>query len=222
MKKGDFVKINYIGRLESGEIFDLTDVEIAKKEKLFNERIKYGPIPVIMGEGFVVKGLEKALESMAVGDKKTVEVTPEDGFGQRSQELVKIVSEKDFDRQNLSPKQGMIVDFGSYKGRIQSVAGGRVTVDFNNPLAGKVLKYEVELVEKVEGSENQVKALLEFYNVDQKVSIENKIVKITAKTPEALRPRLADMILKHITDIESIEFVDTFTKEDLKKHAEHE
>ena len=88
MKKGDFVKINYVGRLESGEIFDLTDIELAKKEKLFNEKVKYGPGPVILGEGFVVKGLEKALESMNSGDKKTLEVRPEEGFGERNPELI--------------------------------------------------------------------------------------------------------------------------------------
>ena len=83
MEKGDFIRIAYVGRLESGEILDLTDEELAKKEGIFNKKARYVPIPVIIGAGFVLPGLEKALEGMGLNEKKDVMVEPKDGFGER-------------------------------------------------------------------------------------------------------------------------------------------
>jgi len=221
MQKGDFIKVNYVGRLESGEIFDLTEADVAKKEKLYNEKMRYCPVPVIIGEGFLVKGLEHALESMNIGERKSVKVKPEDGFGGRQPGLVKIVNEKEFDKQNLQPRPGMIIDFGGAKGRIQSVSSGRVSIDFNNPLAGKVLDYEIEIMEKVEGAESQIKAILEFYGADKsEVSIDGKTAKVTARLNEQLRSRVAVLILKHIKGIEKVDFIETYTKEQQKAHAE--
>ncbi len=220
MQKGDFIKVNYVGRLESGEIFDLTEEDVAKKEKLYNDKMRYSPVPVVLGEGFLVKGLEDAIEHMKIGERKTVKVQPKDGFGERNPGLIKVVNEKEFEKQNLNPKPGMIVDFGGIKGRIQSTASGRVTIDFNNPLAGKVLDYEIEIVEKVDTAENQIKAILEFYGADTKVNVEGSDVKINAAIPSPqLKARIADLVLKHIKGIEKIDFIETYTKEQQSAHA---
>ncbi|HLC76688.1 MAG TPA: peptidylprolyl isomerase, partial [archaeon] len=61
MQKGDFVKIAYVGRLETGEIFDLTDAETAKKEGIYNSKIIYRDLPVVVGARFLIKGLDSAL-----------------------------------------------------------------------------------------------------------------------------------------------------------------
>ena len=149
MEKGDFIKIDYIGRLENGEIFDLTDEETAKKEKVYNEKVKYKPVPVIVGAGFVIKGLDKALSDMKLNEKKTIEIKAEDGFGMRDPKMVKVVPKNAF-KGEFEPRQGLVVDFSGIKGRIQSVSAGRVMVDFNNPLAGKNLKYELEIARQIE------------------------------------------------------------------------
>ena len=223
MQKGDFIKVNYIGRLESGEIFDLTEEEIAKKEKLYNEKMRYGPVPVVLGEGFLVKGLEDAIEHMKIGERKNVKVQPKDGFGERNPQMLKIVNEKEFEKQNLNPKPGMIVDFGGIKGRIQSNASGRVTIDFNNPLAGKVLDYEVEIVEKIDGAENQIKSILEFYGAAPQAVVEGSGAKINSAIPsQKMRVRIADLILKHVKGIEKIDFIETYTKEQQKRHSEEQ
>ena len=100
MQKGDFVRIDYVGKLESGEIFDLTREDVAKAEKIHSEKIRYGPISVVLGAGFILPGLEKAIEAMEPGDKKTVTIEPADGFGQRKPDMVKTVNiytDKDFE-----------------------------------------------------------------------------------------------------------------------------
>jgi FKBP-type peptidyl-prolyl cis-trans isomerase 2 len=223
MQKGDFIRINYIGSLESGEIFDLTDEELAKKEKIYNERIKYGPIPIVIGAGFVIPGLDRALLEMGVGEKRSVSIEPKDAFGERDAQLVKTVPQKMFKDQKVEPKQGLIVDFGGMKGRIQSVSGGRVRVDFNNPLAGKTLKYEIEITEKIDEPVKQIKGVFEFfgiYNAD--VKIENNEAVIAVAAPHELRQKLSQIILDNVKGVTKVTYQESYTKKDEKKEEKKE
>ena len=113
----------------------------------------------------------------------------------------------------LDPKPGMIVDFSGMRGRIQSVAAGRTRIDFNNPLAGKTLIYDVEVVEKIEGKESQAAAILEFFGVrDATVTIEKDACTVTGKIPEPMRKRFGELITTHVAGVTSVRFVDEYTK----------
>ncbi len=219
MKKRDAIKINFVGRLESGEVFDLTYADIAKKEGIHNERVKYGPIPIIVGAGFVIKGLENAILDMNVGDKKTIDVEPKDAFGERDPRLVKVVPQKMFKDQKVEPRPGMVVDFSGTKGRIQSAAGGRITVDFNNPLAGKTLKYEIEVVQRIDDTVEKIKGVFEFFGFyDMDVSISGKEATIKIAIPPELKHKLGNVIFENIDNIEKINFVETFEKKEDNKN----
>ncbi len=216
MEKGDFVRINYIGRLESGEIFDLTLEDVAKKENIHNPNFKYKPVPIIVGSGFVIPGLDNSILGMEVGEKKTVEIEPKDAFGERDAKNVRVIPKTLFKRQNMEPTQGMVIDFSGIKGRVQSVSAGRVMVDFNNPLAGKKLKYELEIVERIEKPEEQIKAALEFFGVDNvMISINGRIADIEAKLPVELKGKISDLILKNVKTnnekLEKVRFIDVFS-----------
>ena len=216
MQKGDFVRIDYVGRLETGEIFDLTKEDLAKKEKVYNKNIRYKPIPVIIGKGFVIPGLEKALLDMSVGDKKDVEVSPEDGFGQRDPKLIRVMPKKSF--RDFEPMQGLIVDFGGMKGRIQSVTSNRVRVDFNNPLSGKKLLYEISITEKITDSSEQIKAVMEFFGIDNvEVKIEDNNASINCVAlPKEIKDRLSNIILDNVKiddkALEKIQFIETYQR----------
>ena len=218
MQKGDFVKVSYVGRLESGEIFDLTDVETAKKEGIYNSRIAYGDLPVIVGAKFLIKGLDDTLLSLNVGERKDVEIKPEDAFGERDAKLVRTVPRKFFRDQKVEPRQGLIVDFGGTKGRIQSVGGGRVMVDFNNPLSGHILKYTLEVKEKIEKPEDQVKAVFEFFGVrDIEPKIEGGKISVNARLPAQIKDKISSLIIEHIKGIENVDFIESYGKKE--KHA---
>lgn len=222
MQKGDFIRIKYVGRLESGEVFDLTEEDVAKKENLYSPKVRYGPVPVIVGAGFVLPGLDKELLAMQVGDKKSITVESKDAFGARNKELVRTVPQSAFRQQKVDPKQGMIVDFGGMKGRIQSVSGGRVMVDFNNPLAGKDLKYDIEIVEKIDTPEEQIKGVFEFFAVrNPGVKIEGEEAVVTAALPQELRQRLSRIILENVKDIEKVTYQESYTKQDIKQSHGH-
>src|SRR3989344_9161819 len=220
MNNGDFVRIEYVGKLETGEIFDLTKEDLAKKEEIYNKNIRYKPIPIIIGKGFVIPGLDRALLGMNVGDKKDIEVSPEDGFGQRDPKLIRVMPKKVF--KDFEPRQGLVVDFGGMKGRIQSVTGNRIRVDFNNPLAGKKLLYEISVSEQIIDASEQIKAVMEFFGIgDVEVKIEDKNASISSiALPKEIKDRLSNIILDNVKidekNLEKIQFIETYKRKESK------
>ena len=167
VEKGDVIRLHYTGRIkETGEIFDTTDEEIAKQAGIYKETGVYGPVPIAVGAGHVLRGLDEALEGLEIGKKYEIEIPPEKGFGKRDPRLIKVFTLGQFRRQGIIPFPGMPIEIESegrkLKGRILTVSGGRVRVDFNHPYAGKHLVYEVEIIEKVEDPIEKVKAMIEL------------------------------------------------------------
>ncbi|ALM74637.1 FKBP-type peptidyl-prolyl cis-trans isomerase [Thermococcus barophilus] len=166
--RGDVVRLHYIGKVkETGEIFDTTYEEVAKEAGIYSEKGIYGPVPIAIGAGHVLKGLDEQLEGLEVGKKYTIEVPPEKAFGKRDAKLIKTFTLGQFRRQGIMPFPGLEVEIETesgkkLKGRVLSVSSGRVRVDFNHPLAGKTIVYEVEIVEKIEDPIEKVKALIEL------------------------------------------------------------
>jgi len=220
MKVGDVVYIDYVGRIkDTNEIFDLTNEEIAKKENIYNPNFSYKPIPIVIGFNFVIKGLDEALLGMDVGEEKIVEIPPEKAFGKRNENLVKTFNLSEFKKQNIEIKVGEYVNINGILGKVISISGGRVTIDFNHPLAGKTLVYNVKIVKKVEDEIEKVKAVLEFYFKDlNKFEVKedkesNAIIIIDKEknlTPEH-KKELFNVISK-IVDKKRIIFMDIFEK----------
>ena len=222
MQRGDFVYIDYVGRIkETGEVFDLTKEEIAKKEGIYDPKFRYRPIPVIVGSNLLIRGLNKALEEMKVGEKKKVEIKPSDAFGERKEELVKIIPESVFKERNIEPVPGYLVTVSGLRGRILSVSGGRVKVDFNHPLAGKTLEYEIEIVKQIEEKEEKVKAIVCYFTgIDEEevnASVKDEEVEISFKNKPELTIRAKDIIsrtiFKWIEGVKKVKFIDEFEKE---------
>ena len=221
MNSGDFVYINYVGKVkDSGEIFDLTKEDIAKKEGIFNSKFKYGPVPVVVDSKLILPGLNDALKEMKVGEKKKVEIKPENAFGQRNPDLMKLIPESMFKGQNTETKPGSFVTIRGIKGRIASVAGGRVRVDFNHPLAGKTLEYEIEIISKIEKKDEKIKSIVYYFTgigkEDIDISIDKNQVEITIKKKAEILRRtkeiISNTIIKWVEGIEKIKFVETFEK----------
>ena len=221
MEAGDFVYIEYVGRIkDTKEIFDLTKEDIAKKENVFNPKFKYGPVPVIIDEKFVLPGLNDALKEMKVGEKKTVEIPPEKGFGQRNPQFVKLFQGSMFKEREQDPKPGAFVTINNAKGRIMSVDGGRVKVDFNHPLAGKTLEYELEIIRKIVEIDEKIKAVSYYFTGIEKdgleVEIKKKTAEITIKSKANVFRETKETITKTITKwipkVEKVKFIEIFEK----------
>ena len=220
LKEGDFVHINYIGKVkETKEIFDVTEEDLAKKENVFNPNLKYKPIPIIIGSGLIFKKIDDALKEMKVGEKKLIEISVQDGFGQRDPGLVKLIPLSVFKEKNIEAKPGNYVTINRLTGKIVSIDGGRVKVDFNHPLAGKDLEYEVEIKDEIKTPKEKIEAITSHYiGIEEDylaIEIKEKEAEIILKkkidVPSALKQRIADILLKWL-DFEKIKFVDLYSK----------
>ena len=235
MKLGDFVEVDYVGRVkESGEIFDLTKEGVAKKQNVFNPNTKYGPVVFIVGADFLMRGMSEALQSMKVGEKKTVVITPDKAFGQKNMELVKMIPLARFKEQNMDPVPGAIIDVGAMKGTIVSVSGGRVKVDFNHPLAGKALEYDLEIKSQITDTNQKIKSVAKYFtglgDEDVGVKFGKSVAEIEIKKKVGVARQVKLMIAKSVVEwcgAETVKFVDVFEKSEfedaasLKKAVEH-
>ncbi len=160
MHPGDLISIEFTGReTVSGKIFDTTDKKVAEKEGLETEGREYGPVVVVAGSGEVLRGLDEALLQMNVGENKKIELLPEQAFGNRNSQLIKVLPLSDFKKNNVPAVPGTIVNANDMMGKVQSVSGGRVRVDFNPDLAGKTVEYEIKIVKHFTEEKEQLQAL---------------------------------------------------------------
>lgn len=101
-------------------------------------------------------------------------------------------------------------------GRVMSVSGGRITVDFNHPLAGKELEYDLEITEQIKDENKQVKAILELYikmkDGDAEVSVKDGVAEINIRVDvhRKTKEECVQTIKKWIKGIQKIRFIEEF------------
>jgi peptidylprolyl isomerase len=161
LQKGDFILIDYVAKVkETNEVFDTTKDGVAKKEHLHKEGQIHEPELVVVGEGWVLKALDEALATMEVNKPETVEISPEKGFGQRDPEKIKRVSIKQLYAKEINPVVGARIEYQGKNATIRSVGAGRVLLDFNPPLAGRTLIYDVTITNKLDTAEQKIGAIV--------------------------------------------------------------
>ena len=223
LQKGDFILINLTARVkETNEVFDTTNAETARKERLQKEGEIYEPRLLVVGEGWVLKPLDDSLVEMEAGKPATVEIQPEKAFGARDPEKVKQVHIKKLAEKGINPAIGMRIEYGGKNAVIRSIGAGRVLLDFNPPLAGKTLIYEVTVSKKLETPEEKVGALIHRrIQVTEegkfRFSIANKTLSIDMPEEtfymegiQIAKRGIALDIQRFFTDLEETKFVETF------------
>jgi FKBP-type peptidyl-prolyl cis-trans isomerase 2 len=147
---GDTVTLEYVGRLDDGTVFDTSRESVATEHDLEGAEARdYQPLTVEIGGGRIIEGLEDGLRGMEAGDDATIEVAPEDGYGEYSEERVVEYDADEFAGMlgGEDPVEGMTVQTEEgLPGEIVSVGPETVEVDFNHDLAGEDLAFEVEVV----------------------------------------------------------------------------
>ena len=134
IKEGDTVKIHYIGKLDDGTIFDSNE----ERE----------PLTFTVGEHQVIKGFEDGVVGMEAGEEKTIDITPECGYGEYHEQLVQKVPKTLF--KDFIPEKGQQIGLMSKDGRqmtaiVTDISTTHVTLDLNHALAGKNLHFRVKV-----------------------------------------------------------------------------
>ncbi len=129
------VTLHFAIKLENGDVVDST----------FDKQ----PATFTVGDGNLLPGFEQALYGLKAGDKRSLSITQEQGFGQPNPQNVQVMPRSQFKDMQLA--EGLLVIFSDaanaeLPGMVQSFDDNQVSVDFNHPLAGKTLCFEVEII----------------------------------------------------------------------------
>ncbi len=203
-KKGDFVEIEFTGKLkEDNSVFDTTDAETAKKENFYNPKQSYGAKIVCLGQHQLIKGLDDFAIGKDIGKEYEIEIKPEDGFGKKDAKLMKLVPKDIFTREKINPIAGLPVNIDGMYGIIRTVTGGRVIVDFNHPLSGKDLSYKFKIKKIVTDTGEKVHSFLESELGIKKedVSFDAKTGEVKASVKANVPAELAKVIEKKVLEI---------------------
>lgn len=138
-KKNDTVLLSFVGKLDNGEIFMTVE-----KDK---------PFRITIGNNDLPPTLEQEILKMQFGETRKIRVSPDEGYGPRQKELVQTIDNQQM-VDSLRPQPGMIVALKVEKdgedkqvpATVIAVDGSQVTVDYNHPLAGHHLTYDLTLL----------------------------------------------------------------------------
>ncbi len=136
-KSGDTVRVHYTGKLQDGTQFDSS----AGRD----------PLEFSIGAGQVLPAFSSAVEGMAVGDSKSITIEAADAYGRRHEQLIQDVPREQLP-EDMQPAVGMQLQAQGQDGQpvhlvVTAVEDETITVDGNHPLAGKTLKFDIELVD---------------------------------------------------------------------------
>jgi FKBP-type peptidyl-prolyl cis-trans isomerase 2 len=183
-QKKDFIEIEFTGRVKEGDIFDSNiKKDLEKLHAGHSHAIETKPLIFCLGEGMFLK----AIDDFLIGKPETsasynIELTSDKAFGKRMPQLVQPIPMKVFKNSNVNPVPGAMFNFDGKIAKILSVSGGRVMVDFNNPLAGKTVVYDINVLGKIDNLNEKIKSFIEFlFRKELKFSIENEKIVIEAE-----------------------------------------
>ncbi len=130
------VTLHFALKLDNGDVVDST---FDKKPATFK-----------VGDGNLLPGFEQAIYGLKAGDKRSLSISPEQGFGQGNPQNIQIMPRSQFQDMELS--EGLLVIFNDaanaeLPGVVKAFNDSQVTIDFNHPLAGKALSFDVEIIE---------------------------------------------------------------------------
>lgn len=213
--KGSLILIDYTAKVkDSNEVVETTIVDDAKKHNLFQENVKYQPKLVSVGESWVLKGLDDALANAKAGDKLTVDVTPDKGFGERDPGKVRMIPLRKLGEDADKVTVGDTIEVDQRTGVVRFVGSGRVQVDFNHRLAGKTVVYDVNVLKALDSNEDKINGILKRHMPVEDSKISSKLTGNTLDVtiPEEIFGAESLRVIKHFIQMDAFKFVPTLEK----------
>ena len=221
IKEHDFIELDYTGKLEDGTVFDTTEEKVAKEKGFYQEKMKFGPATICVGENQILPGLDKNLIDKELGKEFEVKLSPEEAFGKRDIKKMKIMPISAFKEHNMQPQPGLQIEADGETGTITRVSGGRVIVNFNHPLAGKEVVYIVKVNKKITDPKEQIISFLSTSmrmpedKIDVSVAEDKAEIKLPMQLPEQFTEAIGKR-LEELTKLKEVKFI-AEKKEEPKK-----
>ena len=195
--------------------------------------IKYQPKLVSVGESWVIKGLDEALENTSVGDKTTVEVSPDKGFGERDSGKVRMIPLRKLGEDAEKVSIGDTIEVDNKKGIVRFIGSGRIKIDYNHRFAGKTILYDINVLKELKSDEDKITGILKknLPIEDEKIIFNKKDKILDIIIPQEIFRAENLPIIKHfiqmdlfkfVLGLEKITFTETYEKPDTKKETKQE
>lgn len=146
VEKGDNISVNYTGKYDNGTVFDTSSVTVAKEAGLYDASRNYEPLSFVVGAGQMISGFDNGVLNMTIGEKKTLKLSPDEAYGEYKEEYLVPVPRSDLENNSIVPEIGKQVGTLMGVATIVDITDNNVTLDFNSPLAGKNLTFDIEVV----------------------------------------------------------------------------
>src|SRR3970040_2357931 len=160
-QKGTLLLIDYTAKVkDTNEVFETTKEDDAKPNSIEDANMKYQPRLVSIGESWVLKGLDDALLNTNAGDKLTVEVPPEKGFGTRDSGKVRMIPLRKLGEDAEKISVGDAIEVDERTGIVRFIGSGRVQVAFNHRFAGKTILYDGNVLKSLDTDNDKIMGLL--------------------------------------------------------------
>ncbi|MGM5483782.1 MAG: FKBP-type peptidyl-prolyl cis-trans isomerase [Nanobdellota archaeon] len=211
IKNGDFIELNYTGKYD-GIVFDTTIEDVGKNAGLKNADFK--PVKICVGDGTLLKGLEENLKGKELG-KYSFKISPEKAFGKKDMKKVQLIPSSKFKKDNITPYPGLSVNIDNQMAIVKKVGSGRILVDFNHPLAGKEVEYDVEVLRKIDDTKEKVENYIKnnFGELKYDLNDNNLTLYLQSELPEEIRQKFDERIKKAIPELKEINFEKVKDKE---------
>jgi len=223
IKNGDFVLIDYSLKVkDTGEVFDVTLEDQAKAANVYSPDQVYEPRLVVVGQGWMIKGIEEALLGADEGQEKDLEILPPKSFGERDGTKVHIIPAKELTKQGVTPRPGARIEVSGQLATIRSVGSGRVTIDYNHPLAGKTVVSKLYVRKIISDPTERIKELIHrrIRNVNKDKFIVSNLGKVvTVELPEEsftlediqfAKKGLAKEIGRYLPEVATVQFTESY------------
>jgi len=213
--KGSLILVEYTAKVkDTGEVFETTIEAEAKKHSIHDANVKYQPKLVSVGESWVIKGLDEALANSKVGDKTTVEVTPDKGFGERDSGKVRMIPLRKLGEDADKVSVGDTIEIDQKKGIIRFIGSGRVQVDYNHRFAGKTILYDVNILKALETDDEKINGMLKRHMPvdDSKLVFKKTGTSLDITITEELFRADGLQVMKHFIQSDIFKFVPTLEK----------
>lgn len=200
LQKNDFIEIEFTGKIRGGKIFDSNVKTEIEKSGL---KAKAEPFIFSIGQGMFLKGIDDFLIGKEPNKTYNIELSPENAFGLRDLKQIQLIPMKIFTQNKLNPSPGALFNFDGRVAKVLSVSGGRIRVDFNHPLAGQDLGYEIKILRKVDDISEKINAFNDFlFKKKFKFEIKDKKLILEVDAPLA---KFVELFKEKFKDIFNLE-----------------